>query len=218
MSALQFVSVTDTLFHHLAFQHSFVAQVFGQEHLAETLVGGQQAMPHVEESLFQQGGFVEGGEEVAERLDLLWREKVERGEVVDVCDVDKEVAGIDHVVVDVLEVGQHQFAPRPELVERLSVRAAATLLVRLVEHTNELDGVGHGECRERLEQFADAGVAGCPDGVAGKGEEVLVEKEAGTLIGKHHRQVLKMAVVATVEVFGNELEICLHSRSAVLSA
>ncbi|MCR5314694.1 MAG: hypothetical protein K6E52_02205 [Bacteroidaceae bacterium] len=118
---------------------------------------------------------------------LLGVDEVEVGELFDVGDVDEECLRIDHVVVDVLEVVEQNLSPRIELVERLLALGHLDVSVVKVEHQQRL--VGHGEPAQRLIDFADCRIARCPEGWGEVVRQILIEEQAGTLVGKDHRVV-----------------------------
>ena len=144
--------------HHIAFQHSFVCQTRSSEFLAETSIDGWQYLPKTQVVLLQKRGDFEVLEILLQGFHLFLRQIVETGEVVEVGDIAEQLERIDMVVVDVLKVGQHEFAPRIELVERfihLFPILLICLFVCLIETANQFYRVCHFQRRERLEKFGN---------------------------------------------------------------
>ena len=132
--------------HHIAFQHSFVCQTRRSEIIAETGVDGRQYLPKTHVVLLQKRGDVEVLEILLQGFHLFLREIVETGEVVEVGDITEQMLRIDMVVVDVLKVGQHEFAPRIELVEGFIHHFPILLIclfVCLIETANQFYRVSH---------------------------------------------------------------------------
>ena len=99
---------------------------------------------------------------MAQQLALLVGQVAQVVQLVDVAQIGKDVVGIGHVLVEVVEVADEQLAPAVELVERLvRVRLQAE---RQVKVAHQLDGVGNSQRRLLAEQLADGDVDGTPQG------------------------------------------------------
>ena len=148
----------------VALKGAFVEEAVGTQVLAEVVVDVAHAVPEVQEALLQLGVGFDGevAEESAQGLLLLGSDIGVVVELAQVVDVGKEAAGVGHVLVDVVEVGQHHLAPGIELVHGLRVADAPG--IGLIEAANALNGVAERIGRRLLEEFADGLVAGCPDG------------------------------------------------------
>ena len=72
-------------------------------------------------------------------------------------------------------------------------------MVCLVEVEYQKCLVGYHEGAEGLIDFVDSGVAGCPEGRGEVVGQLLVEKQAGTLVGKHHRMFLDGCLGLTLD-------------------
>ena len=189
--------------HHIALQHSLVRQARSSEIIAETGVDGRQYLPKTHVVLLQKRGDVEVLEILLQGFHLFLREIVETGEVVEVGDITEQLLRIDMVVVDVLKVGQHEFAPRIELVEGFIHHFPILLIclfVCLIETANQFYRVSHFQRGERLEKFGNGEICRCPQRSIGYGEYVLIEKQTGTLIRKNNRQILKITITLLVQI------------------
>ena len=108
------------LLYGISVQHPFVGDALLHQSLAEALIDMAEGVPNGDE-LFLQGGTFLDGEIVEELLDGFFLFLVDEGVVVhqgtQVLQVGKEVMGIDHILVGIIEVGQQQFSPEIEVIQ-----------------------------------------------------------------------------------------------------
>ena len=110
------------LLHHLPLQHALIGQSLLTQSLLELGVDGQHTLPQRDKPLLEQRASL--GREVAEKLAdgllLLRAEKaVVLAQGMELLQVAEEAAGINQVLVEVVEVADEQFAPEVEVVEAL---------------------------------------------------------------------------------------------------
>ena len=82
--------------------------------------------------------------------------------------------------------------------------------VEVVEGGDGGDGVEDAGACELGVEVGGRGVVGLPNGVLGLAEELLVEEEAGSLVGEYDGDVAEIAVVALEEVLGDVVEEGVH--------
>ena len=122
---------------------------------------------------------------------------------MDVAEQGENLLGIAQMLVDIIKITQHHFAPAIELLQCLVL--ASHMAIGFVEFADEFDAVSQSEFRQRLEDFADGGVSRTPDGVVAQLRQRLVEKQCSTLVGEHNRHLVKVCSVLLQYVFGNGL-------------
>ena len=162
---------------HKAEELTLVGQTVGFELGTQLGVHGVEVVPQFEEALTYFAALCQREvlHETPDLLGLLLVEKLAGGNGFIVAQVGEEGAGIDHVLVHVVEVGHDAFAPAVEEVERLL--GVDVLAVEAVEAADDLDGVSQFEVGQREEEFVDRHVARGPHGLAVGGQQVVVEEE-----------------------------------------
>ncbi len=195
----------------VAVHHALVGYSGFVERVAEGGVDGAKVVPDGEELLLELRGLLDGEvvEELADGGFLRRGEEAVVVEVAELLQVAQQTVGIGHVLVDVVEVANQQLAPEEEFVERLV--AAGLLLVDLIEQARQAQRVANGVWRQALKQFADAAVDGRPQRrAASLACQVLVEEQAGTLVGEDHSRTAQVVTQTAVEVARYKLQKCLH--------
>ena len=79
---------------------------------------------------------------------------------VNVAYIGKHTVGVRHILVNVVKVGQHQLSPSEKLIQRLA--RSRLMAERLIEFTNEFDGIGNLYVRQAAEQIADSDIGRTP--------------------------------------------------------
>ena len=131
----------------------------------------------------------------------------EKGEVAHLLpgfEVDEEFVGFHEVLVEIVEVGEHELSPGEEMVEGLV--AARELHILAVEAEGELYLVGHPQAAVTAEQIADRDIRRAPHGMSGFLEERVVEEEGGAFVWKDHSNVGEvLPTVLGDDIFGDVL-------------
>jgi len=112
-----------------------------------------EGLPDVVEPLLQHGVGLHLSEERLKALALLVGEEGEVAHLLPRLKADEELVGIHEILVEVIEVGKHELAPREEMVERLI--AARELDISLVKAEDEVYLVGDDERGMAPEEVAD---------------------------------------------------------------
>ena len=114
----------------IAVEHTLVGHSLGAECSAQFAVYITHHLPQFDEALLQLRLLrlaMQSGEEAAQQLALLGGEEVKLSlYVLDVGEVHEEAVGLYAVLVDVVKVGQHQFAPVVEVIQGLGASRQAT--------------------------------------------------------------------------------------------
>ena len=97
-------------------------------------------------------------EEFADDFALFLAEIADVVEFAIVPEIGEDLVGSNHVLVNVVEVGQQQLSPSVKTVERLI--EACHLGVGTVKVANQLNGVCNGQFRLAAEELADGEVGG----------------------------------------------------------
>ena len=119
---------------------------------------------------------------------------------MDVAQIGKHLAGIGHVLIDVVEVGDEQLSPTVEVVERfVDARRGCEYLVQVA---HQFDGVGGGERGVLLEELANGEVGGAPDGLLHLRGEALVHEERCSLVGEDDGDACQVLAVFAEYVAG----------------
>ena len=139
--------------HHVAIQHALIGQAVAPEVIAEGMIQRAEGLPYVVEPLLQHGVGLHLSEERLKALALLVGEEGEVAHLLPRLKADEELVGIHEILVEVIEVGKHELAPREEMVERLI--AARELDISLVKAEDEVYLVGDDERGMAPEEVAD---------------------------------------------------------------
>ena len=107
--------------HHFPVQRTLICDALCLKSLVIQAIDVVESAPHLHKPLFEFGGLVlaEVAEEEFECLHLLRRQIRHVVEFVQVAQVAEHLRCVGHVLVDVVEVGQHHLSPSVEVVECL---------------------------------------------------------------------------------------------------
>ena len=188
---------------HVAAESSLVGEPLLTEAPVEVVVDVAHLRPESQEPLFEYGVMVgrEMAEEVSDDVLLLGRQVVGAVVLVEVAQVGKDLVGVGHALVDIVEVGEQHLAPAVEMVERLV--DAAHLGEALVKVADELDGVGNLTGGVLAEQLADGDIRRAPEGGVGQTGQVVVKEKRGALVGKDHGDARQVGAVLAEDIFGD---------------
>ena len=117
--------------------------------------------------------------------------------------VGEELLGIDHALVQIVKIVENELSPAVKFVERVG-GCADVLLVNLIETADKIKVVGHRERRLGAKEFADGEKGGTPDGLVGQRDEVLIEKQTGTLVGEDNGYLRQVVAIFLVNISGYE--------------
>ena len=195
----EYISFIRQLFHtervcHFAVEHPLVGDSLRFQTLLVLPVDFAQRVPHQGKPALQSGIVLDGEvvEELADCLFLFILHEVEAlGHVVEVFQVAEKRIGICHILVGVVEVAYHHFAPEIEVVKRLV--AARDLNVRSVEVAHQLHRIADEKARRLSEQFADAQVGRRPEWLLRFFGEVFVEKQSGAFVREDYCRAAQFA-------------------------
>ena len=154
-----------------------------------------ELIPQFEETLLENCGvaFGEITEEALEYLYLLWGEVIDRVEFVKVAKECEYHFGIGKVLVNVVEIGEHEFSPTIELLEGFVL--ARNGAIGFVELADELDAVCQLEAGHGAEELTNGDIAWAPQRAVAQLDECLVEEERGTLVGEYDCNVVEVGAV-----------------------
>ena len=122
-----------------------------------------------------------------------------------VAHIGKEAGGVGLVLIHVVKVGEQLPAPAVKLVEGQRLSAGRATYIYIVYAAYGLYFVHHLTLREASEEFADGDVLRCPKRAVGA-TQVLVEEEAGALVGEHYDKAAKVYAVPAEQVVRYELQ------------
>ena len=204
---------SDTL-HDVARDHTLVAAPPVGELSAEIEVDVVQDVPDAEEGsavAIVLGVGTEGGPEAADSFDLFRLEIREIFlELVEMAGVGEELACVNEIVVDIVEVAEQHFAPVDEIVERFLLLAASD--IDMVEEEEHLQVIRRLERAELLEETVE--------GEDGRGEhrsayglrKVFAKEEASTAVGEDEGHLLHISTIGIIKTFGNLLKKGSHGQ------
>ena len=153
---------------------------------------------------------VKVGKESAQHLFLfVGQEGIGVFQGLEVAEVLKQGFGIGHVLVEVVEIRQNALGPSVENVERW--RPLHSLGVASVETAHRVDGVIDRKSRKAVEEVADGEIARCPNrGGVGVAEQIVVDEEFRTLVGKHHHHAAQVGTKLLSQILGDKLKKSRH--------
>ena len=189
---------------HPPVECTLIGLAFGQQLRIETAVERQESIPQSAKA-FAQFALVVGikvGKETPDEFFLLVVEKAHVIQLFEFLKVAKQLRGVGHVFVHIVEVGQDAVGPAVEGVERKFVgrgiaRAAQEIHVVGVEPTHTVDGIVERYVREFAKKLADRHITRCPQRgvVGGVVHQVVIEKQTGAAVGEDHHHAAQIGEV-----------------------
>ena len=197
---------------HVFIQRPFVQHSFFFQPCVERGIDVVHPVPQGEELLFQPTVAFDGKvlEKMFQGLFLAGCQEVAVVQFFDGLYVAEQFMRIGQMLVDVVEVGQHDFAPTVKAVERF--RVGYERGIDAVEFAYRENVVATGEVRQRIEQFADGTVTRCPYRPSGHGSQLLVHEKSGAFVGEYHRNVAQVGAETVYEVLGDKSDECFHKN------
>ena len=198
------------MLHHVPVKRAFIQETFLFQLFVERGVNLTEAVPKRQEFFFQPAVALQGKpfEEMFQGFFLSGGDEAVVIQLFDGIDVAEQLARVGQVFVYVVKVGQHDFAPPVELVERFGIRYQAGIGGMKLAYG--LDVVATGEVRQGVEQFADGAVPWCPYGTVGCGGQLLVHEKPGAFVGEHHSDVAQVRAETADDILCGELDECFH--------
>ena len=198
------IEVRHFTLYDIAVKHALVGQSVFPQTVSESVVERSEILPDVVELLLQDGFSFHFAEELLQTFILLFGEEGEVAHLLPCLKVDEQFVGFHKVLVEVIEVGEHELSPREEMVEGLL--AACELHVFAVKAEDELYLVGHLQVGMLAEEVTDRYIGRAPDGVSRFVKECLVEEERCTFVREYHGDVGKVLhTVLGDDIFGDVL-------------
>ena len=199
---------------HVLIQRPFVQHSFFFQPCVERGIDVVHPVPQGEELLFQPAVAFDGKvfEKMFQGLFLAGCQEVTVVQFFDGLYVAEQFMRIGQMLIDVVEVGQHDFAPTVKAVERF--RVGHERGIDTVELAHREYVVATGEVRQRIEQFADGTVTRCPYRPSGHGSQLLVHEKSGAFVGEYHRNVAQVGAETVYEVLGDKSDECFHKKQA----
>ena len=142
------------------------------------------------------------GKETPDEFFLRVVEKAHVIQLFEFLKVAKQLRGIGHVLVHIVEVGQDAVSPAVEGVERKFVgrgiaRAAQEVHVMGVEPAHTVDGIVERHVREFAKKLADRHITRRPQRgvVGGVFNQVVIEEQTGAAVGEDHHHAAQIGEV-----------------------
>ena len=122
-------------------------------------------------------------------------------EFVQMSHVAEHLVGRGSILIHIIKIGQHQLSPSIKAVERLGRSRALTVDTMKVGH--ELDVIGHSSATILAKKLPDGLVGRTPQRALTLAGQMLVEKERGAFVGKHHHKACQVVAMLGQQIGGN---------------
>ena len=189
---------------HTPVECALIGLAFGQQLRIEAAIERQEGIPQSAKA-FTQFALVVGievGKETPDEFFLRFAEEFGAFQLLELLEVAKQLRGVGHVFVHIVEVGQNAVGPAVEGVERKFVgrgiaRAAQEIHVMGVEPAHTVDGIVERHVREFAKKLADRHITRRPQRgiVGGVFHQVVIEEQTGAAVGEDHHHAAQIGEV-----------------------
>ena len=121
---------------------------------------------------------------------------------------------VSHILVNIVEVGQHNLSPGVEMVERLC--HACHLHKCLMKIANKFYWVCNYLIRMFAKQFTDSKISRAPHRSVDSLRKIFVKEQACPLVGEDDGCVRQIAAILPNDIFCYIFQKCLHAFTSTI--